>query len=113
MYGCVDGQWVLGRPHSNTNLPPTVAYGVYNDDFTNASLSETTMVSLLGLTHLCSHLVRITTNPALASVCPPQVNITASTAAECQSIVRNFFPTANAAYYSNIGQVWCKAVFGA
>jgi hypothetical protein len=41
------------------------------------------------------------------------VNVSATTAAECQSLVRRNYPEANAAEYSNIGGVWCKAVFNA
>ena len=40
-------------------------------------------------------------------------NITVTTAAECQSLVRDRYPEANAAEYSNEGHAWCKAVFNA
>ena len=41
------------------------------------------------------------------------VNVTATTAAECQHLVRDRYPDANGAEYSNTGHVWCKAVFNA
>ena len=41
------------------------------------------------------------------------VNVTATTAAECQHLVRERYPEANGAEYSNTGHVWCKAVFNA
>ena len=41
------------------------------------------------------------------------INTTVATAAECQSLVRDRYPKANAAEYSNEGHVWCKAVFNA
>lgn len=40
-------------------------------------------------------------------------NITVTTAAECQGLVRDRYPEANAAEYSNEGHAWCKAVFNA
>ena len=49
-----------------------------------------------------------------ASIAPTEtVNITATTAAECQHLVRKNHPDANGAEYSNTGHVWCKAVFNA
>jgi hypothetical protein len=49
-----------------------------------------------------------------ASIAPTEtVNVSATTAAECQSLVRRNHPEANAAEYSNTGGVWCKAVFNA
>ena len=60
------------------------AYGVRPDAEINASLAPTT-----------------------------QLNTTATTAAECQDLVRRDHPDANAAEYSNTGHVWCKAVFNA
>ena len=41
------------------------------------------------------------------------INVTATTAAECQHLVRERYPDANGAEYSNAGHVWCKAVFNA
>ena len=41
------------------------------------------------------------------------ISITATTAAECQHLVRENYPEANGAEYSNTGHVWCKAVFNA
>ena len=41
------------------------------------------------------------------------LNASATTAAECQDLVRRDYPEANAAEYSNIGGVWCKAAFNA
>ena len=41
------------------------------------------------------------------------INVTATTAAECQHLVRERYPDANGAEYSNRGHVWCKAVFNA
>ena len=41
------------------------------------------------------------------------INVTATTAAECQHLVRENYPDANGAEYSNAGHVWCKAVFNA
>ena len=35
------------------------------------------------------------------------------TAAECVALVRTNFPDANAAAFSNMGEGWCEAVFGA
>ena len=60
------------------------AYGVYPQSLINASIAET-----------------------------ETVNVSATTAAECQSLVRRNHPEANAAEYSNTGGVWCKAVFNA
>ena len=40
-------------------------------------------------------------------------NITVTTAAECQSLVRDRYPEANAAEYSNTGGTECLAVFNA
>ena len=49
-----------------------------------------------------------------ASLAPAELlNISATTAAECQALVRRDYPAANAAEYSNTGHVWCKAVFNA
>ena len=49
-----------------------------------------------------------------ASLAPTEtVNITATTAAECQHLVRKNYPDANGAEYSNTGHIWCKAVFNA
>ena len=59
------------------------AYGVYPQSLINASIAET-----------------------------ETVNVSATTAAECQSLVRRNHPEANAAEYST-GGVWCKAVFNA
>ena len=61
------------------------AFGVYSDSVINASLAQTDLI----------------------------VNITVTTAAECQSLVRERYPEANAAEYSNEGHAWCKAVFNA
>jgi hypothetical protein len=61
------------------------AFGVYNASVINASLAHTELVA----------------------------NITVTTAAECQSLVRDRYPEANAAEYSNEGHAWCRAVFNA
>ena len=61
------------------------AFGVYNASVINASLAHTELIA----------------------------NITVTTAAECQSLVRDRYPEANAAEYSNEGHAWCKAVFNA
>ena len=42
-----------------------------------------------------------------------QVNATVASAIECVSRVTHDFPAANAAEYSNVGEGWCLAVFGA
>jgi hypothetical protein len=42
-----------------------------------------------------------------------QVNATIATAIECMSRVTHDFPDADAAEYSNVGEGWCLAVFGA
>ena len=84
MHGCVNARWTQGIPHSSLNLPPTVAFGVYPDAVIDASRAR---VELL-----------------------PDA---AANAAECQARVRREHPDANAAHYSNIGNVWCKAVYNA
>ena len=60
------------------------AFGVYSEQLMNATIARTEMV-----------------------------NVTATTAAECQHLVRENYPEANGAEYSNTGHVWCKAVFNA
>ena len=61
------------------------AFGVVNASVINASLAQTELIA----------------------------NIKVTTAAECQSLVRDRYPEANAAEYSNEGHAWCKAVFNA
>ena len=61
------------------------AFGVYNTSVINTSLAQSSLIA----------------------------NTTVTTAAECQSLVRERYPEANAAEYSNEGHAWCKAVFNA
>lgn len=60
------------------------AYGVFSDSVINASIARA-----------------------------ETINATVTTAAECQHLVRTYYPNANGAEYSNTGHVWCKAVFNA
>eukprot|EP01048_Picozoa_sp_COSAG05_P015171 COSAG05_NODE_1798_length_4039_cov_7.678086_4_plen_699_part_00 len=83
MYGCVDGHWVMGYAHNNSDvLPPTTVHGGEGTVRGHAALSQL-------------------------------INTTTKTAAECQATVRELYPGANAAEFSNLGQTWCKAVFNA
>ena len=86
MHGCYDSEWLVGQAHARLELPPTLASGVFNASVFNASTD-------------------------LA----PKARIVegARTAAECVTLVRERYPTANAAEYSNVGMTTCAAVFGA
>jgi len=84
MLGCKGGGWVMGTPHNNSEFGITEAWGTRSSSEYNRSLAVKKLV-----------------------------NRSATTPAECISLVRRMHPTANGAEYSNEGQVWCNAVFGA
>ena len=88
MLGCKGGGWVMGRPHSNSSLPPTAVYrGVYPPQLVNSSMAKTRTLS-----------------QSLHSTPTP---------AHCVGLVRHLYPTADAAVFSNVGEVWCSAAWGA
>ena len=89
MLGCRDGHWVMGtpykQPHSSvTGLAPTIVPGIFPAK-TYAQITPTKIA----------------------------LNDTVTTPAECVALVRRDFGDANAAEYSNVGDEWCFAVFGA
>ena len=89
MLGCRDGHWVMGtpyqQPHSSvTGLAPTIVPGI----FPAKTYTQITPTKIA-------------------------LNDTVTTPAECVALVRRDFGQANAAEYSNVGEEWCFAVFGA
>jgi hypothetical protein len=83
-HGCINGGWMMGTAHNNPDLPPTTAFGVHN---TSVYISS------------AAHKNRLSTS--------------VTTPAECIALVRENFPDANAAEFSNTGRVWCDAVYNA
>eukprot|EP01043_Picozoa_sp_COSAG02_P063649 COSAG02_NODE_9080_length_2338_cov_3.459134_2_plen_320_part_00 len=84
MLGCKGGGWVMGTPHNNSEFGITEAWGTRSSSEYNHSLAVKRLV-----------------------------NRSATTPAECISLVRRMHPAANGAEYSNEGHVWCNAVFDA
>ena len=84
MLGCKGGGWVMGTPHNNSDFGITEAWGTRSSSEYNSSLAVKQLV-----------------------------NRSATTPAECISLVRRMYPMANGAEYSNEGHVWCNAVFDA
>jgi hypothetical protein len=88
MRGCDGGHWVMGTPYTQVGslsyLPPTIVYGIYS-----AKVYEEIKP------------IKI------------ELNETATTPAECATLVHRDHREATAAEYSNVGGEWCKAVFDA
>lgn len=116
MYGCVDGHWVMGQAHSSTDLPPTIVRAEWR--FPSISIVPAPYINHLDcLSHVRSIQAAaiLNTSEINASLAHTEriSNIVVTTAAECQSLVRDRYPEANAAEYSNEGHSWCTAVFNA
>lgn len=87
MLGCRGGGWMMGTPHNNSEtFYVTEAYGTHNTSEYTRSMARTAAIQ----------------NPGIVT-----------TEAECVSLVRRLHPKANGAVFSNVGGVWCQAVFNA
>ena len=119
MYGCIDGHWVMGAAHNGTALPPTAV---------RPQQSVSHRPQLAPYRHVTSHLanqpcmalqVMSSNNLSAASLALTELivsNTSITSAAECQALVRESYPQANAAQFGNMGMTGgggCKAVFNA
>ena len=116
MLGCKDGHWVRGLAHGNDKLPETIVRTQRQLYHCSAMAAQFTHACTLSVPSLCASQSFGVYDEAVyhnIEASTIAINATLATEAECIALVNKDYPAANAASYSNTGEGWCKAVFGA